>query len=601
MKTNLRWLSALVILVGMVGFSFTAEAAPWYWQRYLQNIAEKFNRPDLVEQYQAKPASRTVSNRMRFSSTGYAIPYTPTKQTTTIAPNFTRRNTTQSRARVRVRPLSPRQNVLTVDDTPIEIFELGFSNQNSSSRQRYYAPILINRVKFSLIDNTGIAEKYTNLSLSVNGEAFRFDTDGSVTLNLNNLRLASGEDTSVRVALQFADPNNVPHIPGSLRVRVDGVTGVNEGGRETFAVPVIGTTVSELIGFDPIPQATGTPVFLGDGQTRIFGKMLSVGDEAYVMAVEFNAAFDDLLIEKLTLVDALSNTTLGSFVDRISAIDLDTGAVLATSRFNGSTARFIFPTDILVLRNSAKKIGFKISIADRIYASQLGTEFRLNLLPSDVTVRSRSNGNSLADSNKSFSIENETFTVSNGSVQVSISNSARDRDPVITGKKATQLVFSLINGSNQNIQVARLNFDIGLQNLAFPGGISTDDFDISLTNSRGTTNNQVLSTTKTLTGNGVIFDFDQPVNVNRDSNRHLALLIAVEDDGAIANSDSISMSLNGDGSRETGTLDQLEANGANFIWSDTLSRIGNQKNPTWFNGFQVSGISSETIQIRRDN
>ena len=88
--------------------------------------------------------------------------------------------------------------------------------------------------------------------------------------------------------------------------------------------------------------------------------MLSAGQSEYVLALEMEANYDDFFLDEMTITDSVSNGGIDSFVERIDAINLRTNERLSTAKFTNSQAKFTFPQRVIIYRDQALNIGFKI-------------------------------------------------------------------------------------------------------------------------------------------------------------------------------------------------------------------------------------------------
>lgn len=594
-------IAALVFSLGVLIFSPAVEAFPRYWQQYLEQMAIKYNRADLVEKYSGYTSRKpnvASTNRVIFSQPKYQTPYTPRKSVQsrkTVKTSFVNTQT-EHRVSMNVRSLEQRTAAKKIDTTPIDIFEISFTNKNVKSSTRHHEALLVDRLNFSLIDNSGaFDEAFKNLMLVVGDQSFRVDADGDVSLKFHNLRLSSGEKKSIRVGIRIDDPSNIPHINGSLRVRLTSATGRTESTEKNFPLLTSGTSVSNLIAFAPVSTPSGTASFAGSGAIQIYGKMLTAGQEAYVLAANFQANYDDLFIDEIILRDVVSGNAVDVFIDEIVAIDLDTGRELASTRFVNGKAKFRFRNRIRVYRNKQKGIAFKVRLDDRIPASNLNTQFRLTLDASGVGAQSASTGRYVADSNKTFSLKNETFVVAE-SVLTVVSPKKQTRSLIIGAGKQLVYDFTAQSKGRNSTSLSRFSVRVSPNNVSFPVGISADDFELVSLDESG----NILSTiptTITVTGDAVQFDMSRPMNISRGSLERIGVKMALENNGTVNDSDGIVVSLLGDSSLHTGSLTSVGAAGANFIWSDGSA---SSSSSSWRSGYLVPGIPSNSVSFKRD-
>lgn len=499
----------------------------------------------------------------------------------------------QTSLKINILPIKQSKDVTELTIQPVRIFQIGLSNTSNANSTQFNEPIQLTQLTFQMYSNTGIAADPKNFSLIVSeteDQSFEFGSNGKVTLRFNNARLAKGDDLVLNVEIKVDNPQDTPHVNGALRVRVLDAVAQTETSLQKVTPVITGTPFSNLITFTPAGGVTGTPIVSGTPK-QIVGKTLSAGEKAPVLALDFQAAYDDMLIQDITLHDTLSNNSIDSFVQKIQAIDNDTERVIGEARFTGGKARFHFSRPIQVQRNGDARVYFEVTLADSVNLASQSTQFKLEIAPADVVVSGVGSGNEVPDSNKNFSFQSETFLVvdSGGSMNISASSSQPDGFSAVESLEPVYR-FIMNNPGSRDVSIGRLSFEVRLWGVEFPNGISVDDFELKQLQS-GREVNGTSFVPSAVNGSVVTFDAPTEFFLHRHERVEFWLKVKMRDiAGANADQDSVAVQLLGDPSLSVGTLSQVRSSGANFIWSDNSGRPHTLGSADWLSGYLVSGI-----------
>lgn len=589
-----KWLIGLTLGVALLGSMQVTDAAsayPSYWEMWLQKYQPK---KSYIPRYRASRSTTTY----RRGVSGANTTRTPQERTTTRVSVPT---STSQKVRLYAKRIPSNDPFRVIDTTPVQLFDLGFQNVSTARSTMLVEAAEIRTLSFEIVESHGIGNEWGQLELIVGdadeGTPVRFDENGKVTVSLQKLRVARGENPSIPVWLRVRDADLVPHIPGVIRVRMTGYTAVGEQSGKKIQVLRWGTSISSQVAFDPIPSQTGGSSSVSAiSLARIDGKMLAAGAEEWALATSFEAHYDDLLVREIIVQNVLSGRDIDQLVDRIEAVDLGTGKVIGSTRFINGDAKFRFSPEISIARQDAVRIGFRTQIADQIRSSQIGTQFRLSIDPSDVEVRGLGSGQQIPNSNKNFSLDLATFTVASSVTGVSVEKMTA---PLLAhGRPERVMTFSIQNPGQRYISVGRVSFLVTGSGVEFVGGGATpDDFSIKRISSSGSQSD--VPGTMTVEGLGVVhFDFSRPFTLASGASQRFTLLAATENYGSQNNSDAVITEILSDSSLAVGTLSQLQAQGKNFIWSDA----GATK-PTaseWTSGYQIPGLPTGQHVLRRD-
>ncbi len=616
MKLFLSWLA----LVGLwFGFGTTAYAQS-YEETSLSQYWKSRNR------YRAQPTNiirRTVrrvkpslsSSRQRVRSARQKRARTSIRPSTASvirqrrrAPSQTTYKRRQSQSRgvsrltgdmslpttavVSVRSLRQRQAVKIIDQAEIPLFRLGVSHRKNYKTTDFLQAANLKRMRWSILDSEGtLTDDLTQFSLVVNGGSFPFEEDGTVNLYLPEYRLSVGETKAFDIGLRIQDSSRLPHLPGTLQIQLESIMFGTETGKKEIPVVIRGNKVSQKIVFDPVPIVNAASVFAGYSH-QIYGRSLSAGEEEFVLAVNFQAHYDDFVIDSLTVTEQLSGGDVDHFIDRIQAVDLKTGQVVDESRFLNGRAHFDLSTSIFVPRNGERRIGFRVRVEDSVRVGTLNTNFKLNLLTSGVDVRGLGSGKEVPESQKNFSVQADTFFVTGG--QITLRPAQNNFSLAVTDNLAPIYRFVIENGGARDVSLGRISFHVRLGGLKLTGDGVPDDLAI-----RRVINGNEVSLVEFdslgMTGDIVHFDALNEVLVPRKSRAEYVLKARLSEKGTASNNDSVGVQILGDSSRQVGRLSQVRTGSTRFVWSDHSGRPHSTSSEDWMSGYFVDGLPTNTV------
>lgn len=572
-----------------------------FWQKYVESMQPA---KQTYKSYQSRPTYRTP--RESVERVRYSQPRNFNITTTQNTPSLdTYRNDVltignNSSITTTVKKFRTK-NIYEINAEPIDIMQVSFYHRGNRSRSSFTEPARISKATFEIIDNSGIVEDFENISLLVNDNEFRFDERGEVTVQFQNLRLPVNTREALSIGIKVFDPLNTPSVNGNMRVRLKDISAYGESNYEPVQTRIIGSRVSDTITFDPsIISSTNTSSnSVGNVSTiiNLYGKMLSAGQSEYVMALELEANYDDFFLDEMTVTDMVSNGGVDSFIDRLDVINLRTNERLSSTKFINGKAVFNFPQRVIIYRNQALNLGFKVHLKGTLPSSAINNQFRLNVTPADVTLYSANTGNRVPDGNKNFGIRNETFTVAQNGLSI-VPNSETVPDLVVNaGYKTLVHALTVTSYGKKRAAIGRMSFDVYLSGLDFAGGsISSDDFELVLMSGK---RHNTIPYTATTNGSMVQFTFETPLEIYRNETTKLGLKVALENTGASSNNDSASVRILGDSSLQVGTLAEVEARGSNFIWSDYSARPHSVNSSDWISGYLIPGIPSNAYKVKR--
>ncbi len=500
--------------------------------------------------------------------------------------------------------LVPQKSITHIPENPISIFQVQVKNTTKTKTNVFTEAVLLRKMQFGIFSNSGIVTDPTQFDLTINDQVFQFEKNGTVTLDFANLRLPNNESQSLDIGFQVHNKEALPHGKGGLKVRFLGATSQTE----TFGNPVTifsqGSTISSFLIFDLSPASSGVPVFHGSNGGNIIGKTLSAGKQAYVLALNFEAAYDDLLIQEITIRNTdVSGKDIDSFAQKLEAIDGSSGKILGSSSFVNGAAHFRFNPSIQVLRNGTQVgLVFRITMTSMINPG-LKNEFKLGLAPEDLKIMSASNGNQLSLTNENISVQSDTFSVvqSGGGMSISPSNNQPNGFSVDSSLSPV-FRFSISNPGDGDVSISRISFMVSLNGINFPGNsISANDFALYVVQN-GHESSGINFVPHLGNGNTVIFDTNSSTEFTIDgqSQTELVLKIKLQDTPAgNADSDSMGIQILGDTISAKGTLNDVKGAGAFFIWSDHSGHPHTNSSQDFLSGNLVTGIPSNMIIIKR--
>ena len=566
------------------------------WQDWI----DQFYKSTYSQKTTSRPTYRTrTTNYQPYSYRRKSLQTTSATANAQSSKSYFSRQKTSSQGRyldylwVNVTPIERNADIQIVDETPIRLFEIGFSRPRQSDSLSFPSTYYVNKLSFDIIDNAGLVEDFSKFQLDINGESFNFEIDGTITLSLKNARLTSGDDLSIDVALKVEDANALPHNPGYVRVRLKDVEAYDESNYQPVQSLTKGDRISELIKWDPIPQVTETPVF-GGNIRRIEGRTLQAGESEFVLSLNLEAHYDDMLIQNLTISNITSGNALDSWSYRLRAYDMTNGEALGDSRFLSGKATFAFRPNIKIGRNQQRKIGFKIYLNDKIRSSSGNPEFQLDVYPSDMTVHGIGSGREVPTENMYFSSQSESFIVANSSLQVEASSNQPSH--IFTNSSLeTMYKFKIRNTGNKEISIARISANIWSNGVSYPGGISNDNFRlVLLKNNHSYDTDAFISTVKS--NSKVAFDAVNEITIPEGYEQEFGIQIALSDNDS-SNNNSISINLLSDDTLSKDFLADLRSENKNFIWSDHTAHPHSVYTNDFLSGYKVYGLPTNTYSL----
>ena len=537
-------------------------------------------RDTLGDEANYKP--KWLSNTRRYSSRNY---YSINKVDAPIR---------STKLRTQVSAVRPLDMVHKITSDPIKIFEVGVRLQDMVRSSDFREAILLDKARFRLFQNSGIADDLDKIQLLINDEEFDLDDDGSGEVQFHNARVAVGESMSFDVSVKLKDPSVTPHVAGNLLLRMESLSARGEQSGVAMKSFMYGDLVSKKLIFIPAPEidsGKNSEVVLQSHKT-LYGRMLDEGEEAVVLIGQFSSNYDDLYVRGATLRNVLTGGNIDSLIEEVIAVNLESGKVLDRSRFIGGAVRFDFSPDVFVGRGDDVRIGFQVVVDDRLSAVNFDSRFKLALVPDDLVVQSATTGRELGSSAKNFTIESEEFSVS--SSQMTVYPSA-EQNSFAVGISRPVTIYRF-NVAGKDLDLGRVSFDVYPSGLTFAGGsLSADDVALVRVNDNREYDEAV---NVSVSGNNVVLDFPDSYKV-WDDVVEFGLQLDLEDLPGNSDSDLVSVRMLGDSSYGSGNLAQVCALGASFIWSDQSARIHSTVTSDWFTGYKVSGLPTNTTVVRR--
>ncbi len=588
-----------------------------YWQTWINNLTSSTNaryRSSRARSVNWGASYYGSKNRSVTSVPVSAVPYRKNTRTYPVYRNatpITSIPTIPSSKILSVSVLSTQQNqpIYSIDQTPIKIFKLGINNKTVAKSTDFVEALKLDTLTFQMFSNTGIATDPRMFELGVRGSSdtdptyFQFESDGTVTLKFHNARVAKGEGMEFDINVRVESPANTPRVPGAFRLRLLSATASTEQTGTAVSAQIIKNALSDTITFTPGVQVSEgeTPVVESRPvSSEIFGRIVSAGEKVFALALNFEAHYDDMLIQEITVRNTTGGADIDKFVSSIYAIDTVSGQTLGQSKFTQGKATFRFFSPIRVNREQERHIGFRVLIGNRVDTGRYDTRFKLDVASSDVIVQGVGSGRELSDSYKNFSANTHTFLAVQSGGGFEIAPSATQPD----GFSATESMervyqFKIINPDDKEISIGRLSFDIRLSGVEFSGGMSADDFQLKQIQ-RGREVEGAAFTPTVSSSNVVVFDAGTEFYIPRHGEVELVLKTKLADiSGGNSDMDSVSVQVLGDSTLSTGSLSTVRSNNASLIWSDHSGRPHTLDSTDWISGYLITGVPTETTRNYR--
>ncbi len=497
-----------------------------------------------------------------------------------------------------IRPIRLSANKNNLAENNLNVFNLGFRMQGELGG---FVPAAdIEKISFEIQNNRGGLTDFRNLSLVIGGEEVDFNQNGFLTLQLRNLRLARGESKNLQIQLKVNDKNAVSQLGGSFRLKLKGITAVDEINFNPMRVEISGQTVSSNIVWNPTLTSNNNS---GLGQATfssqtIYGKALSAGEKTFVLSLRLNASYEDLLLKKLTVRNSFGSGA-DNLINRINLVDLGTGEILAQKRMIGGESIFTLRGNVSIPRNSFMKLGFQVIVKDSSSQNSGDNRLKLTVNDSDIEIYGYGSGREIPNSRKNITLDAQTFTLNQGG-GITAGFASSQPDFISAGFKNDAVHFQLSNHSSQRASLGRISFQTILSGVQFTGGLSLDDAEIFEIYNGRRTNSSLFGLTSA-SGNILTFDANNEIYLEAGQTRNFALTLSMTNISSSSDyNDSINIQILGDNTQARGTLSQLRTAGNLFIWSDHSGRPHIPGKDDWFSGYLVDGIPTNNLRIKRD-
>lgn len=555
---------------------------------YLPLLTRNVSTSSNTSSYVRPSYTRTVSSSSRYN-------YNTASPTRTI--QTTSSSQSSNYARVTVNPVPQRQPFEEIPSTTIPVLELGIRHQEGSrSSLTFQEAFVVDSLTFQMYAQAGIANDPNDFELVVGDDSASFDRNGSVTITFpGSVRIAAGESTTIPVGVRFTDPDLISRSNGNFRLRLLNARVSGELQNNLIPSQVIGTGNSDVIAFQPsgVASGTGTGQFTSIPSNGVFSSNIELGGKSEIVAVNFGASSDDLLIEELTIVNTTTGNAVDNLVESVQAVDRNTGEILGTTRFISGRATFDFRPEIYVGRSKNRSVVFVADVVGTLPTNGGSNSFLPNIDSSSLVVRSASNGRLVSSSRINLSVDNNTFSVVGGSINITDNN--QPESLIVGGSLATVYRFQINNPSGQQMSVGRVSFNLFPSGVEFPGGISTDDFEVrQIVGTRDVPSNFSITSAS---GSTVVADASNEIYISPGTSMQFALRAKINNVGS-SQGDSLAVGLKGDSFLNGGTLSSLRGSGVNFIWSDHSARPHVSGSSDWRSGYLVP-FPSDPKLLRR--
>jgi len=548
--------------------------------------------------YTPRRSTATTTNRTTTRTSNYRV--YPTRNSTSAVQ-------TASSVKATVTPITLRQDINNITSQPVNLFTIGLSNTGGSSSQ-FTPAALVSEMKFQITDNTGSVSDFSDFDLVVEDQSFQFEQNGYITLKFNNLRLARNESRALDVQIRLNEPDNFSRLPGSFRVKLSGISAQAENSVSSINTTISGRTVSDYVVLNPVPtvsggnangQASVSPVFVS-------GRALGAGDRAVVLSAILKASLDDFLVEKITVRNSFGSN-VDSLIQEIRLINQTTGKLVSTKRFTNGTATFDLSRNdqVYIGRNTEANLVFEVLVRDNIPSGISDNRLELSFNNSDVEIFGVGAGREVPDSRKSFNVDAQTFTVTQGggsSATVAsggLSFSSSQPSFSSTGSLNQVARFTVRNAGLSDMSLGRMSLQIQTQGVELSGGISLDDAEIVRV-VNGFQEKPSGFNTVSASNNTFIFDAPMGNYLAAGSVQEFAIKLKLDNTGPFDDSDSVLFKFLGDSNFVKGTLSEVKATGANYIWSDQSASPHSTTSSDWYSGYLVTGLpTGNFIRYRR--
>jgi len=474
-----------------------------------------------------------------------------------------------------------------------KVMTIGLFNNAPRGKRVFREAITNTEIFFRISDKLGLRSDFSDIEIVTDTRRPSFPRSGKTSIRIDHSRLASNESISLNISLRNKNENIVDNLTNPYSLEVVKIIGYGELTGDPNEAHITGRKNSHSIVFD------NRSYFLGENlKSTLFSTTPSItidrfsiaeNQDSYVLQSTFRAAQEDALIEKLTVYNQY-----GDGADRaikfLQAIDLDTGSVLDQRSIYNGRATFTFRPSLRVYRERPKSIGFKAVPQSRGTGENTLLKLGIDAGESQVigfSSNARYNTSAISTYNNAndFFIARSYPVVSSGLVQPNL---------VVNGQLTNLFEVNLKNHGPREIEIGRLSFSLHPSHVDYPGGASTDDFDIGQKYRSGSITS--LGWNASINGNTVHFDSSRSFYLPAGQSVTLVFRAALVRTDTSA--PSIVVQLLGDNSLQTGTLTSLRSAGKNFIWSDIAANNHSNSTDDWLTGYQILGLPTQSKSVK---
>ncbi len=488
------------------------------------------------------------------------------------------------------RPIPINKPISKISDQVIPLFELNFQNPKPYRTTQFIPAISVDKMAFQLIDNAGIISDASLFSLVIGHHEFPFERNGKVVIDFSSFRLAGGKSRSIEIGIKANDPDNLPRLNGSFRVRIEAASATKESTSIKVPAKLYGPSISKFITLYPRPETSGNPVLAGTPQT-IFSRTLSAGEKATVLGFKLGATYDDMVVRKINVRNVYGNS-IDSWVNRVNLINYNNNTTVASTRFVNGVAKFnILQNKIQIPRNSKVHLGIEVELSSTLNTSQ-NTKFKLDIQTDDIEVVGIGSGREVPNSQKVITLDAQPFFVTQaGGGNTGGIVSLSDQPPLFaTGVPEPVYRFKIVNNGNREFSLSRFTLSLYPNGLNFVGG-GVNDFKL-LRALNGHEINGLEFNTTLIGSNTVRFDAQNEIYIPAHQSAEFSLRVALVNAGNV-DKRSLGIKILGDESLHKGTLSSVRASGANFIWSDHSGAPHVDGSADWISGYLFPGLPTQ--------
>ena len=439
------------------------------------------------------------------------------------------------------------------------------------------------------IKSTNNTMNYDDIQLIIDNQAYAFNASGKLTVPLN-IRLSKCSSLSYDISLAPTNSNAYGTLDGSYKVQLTGVDAWSEKNKKLINPLLKGTLESSAIGFTQVVYE-GLGDSIGGVGDAIYGRHLTVSEEAKVLHMRLKPDWTDVYLDSLTVVNTLNNGA-SEQLEKAILKDDSTGTVLDEAYFINDKAVFSMQ-NVLIKRRTNASLSVYVKVKNTL-SNSINKTFKIDYNTMNLV---SSSGYDIDSTMLSIVTQPDIFTLGNGTIAVSKSSLQPTDLVTIAGTPTPVYNFTLTNTSQNVVSVNRMSFAISMNGIDFDGGLSTDDVELMRIHNGSEIGTMMFI--PSFSNNIIRLDSTEDIIISPNTSIEYTLKLKMVDVAPYTQNDAIVIQMLGDNTSSTGTLSTLQTANKNFIYSDLSAPMHTMMSSDYRSGDVNMGLPSAFTTLYR--